>query len=154
VARVVGAVGVLGVLAFAIVAFAPRMSVVANRLSVLTNRVELPWDPVLFPGPAPLPLDRQVRLPAAVVAQPLVTSEAMVPSTAQTSDEPPSEPQMSTMPPTAVEPSQGAASTSSDPAAAGAVPPRAVPPLTAEEIEQRRQRYERWLESEGLERIQ
>jgi hypothetical protein len=180
VARVIGVVGVLGVLGLAAFAFAPRVPAAASQLALVANRVQLPWDPALQPGPAPVPLDRDGPLaartgpvapaalaPAALepaagsrvdnpataapLAAPATEAEREPPSAAESTDRG-SDATMSTMKEPAGVAPRGAASVSESRAAE--VPAEAREPmLTREEIERRKQRYEEWLKSEGLERV-
>jgi hypothetical protein len=68
VARTIGILGILGTIALAVAAFAPRSHAIAVRFDALSSRVALPWDPELAPGPEPAPLDRDVRSSSAIVA--------------------------------------------------------------------------------------
>jgi hypothetical protein len=187
------------VLGLAVVAFAPRMPAAASKLAVLANRIELPWDPTLQPGPALTPLDRGATLAAPMDAAPMdaapmdaasisatpmaaaamnaapvdatpvdaappMDPAAAVGSPAESTAEPPnqevvepvtkrsSEVARSSMPQPTDAPADQSA-TSSESRASEAVPESREPSLTPEEIERRKQRYEQWLESEGLQRI-
>jgi hypothetical protein len=174
IARVIGVVGVLGVVGLAVVAFAPRMPVAASKLALLANRVELPWDPALQPGPAPIALDRGVTLAAAMDAAPRDATPLDPAPVVASRAESGAEPVTKATPEPATERSAAAMSTMPQPApdtphAAHDPADRSVssseirtlesatesrePTLTPEEIERRKQRYEQWLESEGLERI-
>lgn len=145
VARSVGVVGVLAVLGLAVAAFAPRMPAAASQLAHAANRIALPGDPTLLPGPEPTPLDRDpnVATPSELPAAPVTLVEAA----------PPVEP----TPPAveshaAVAPSMEARSESEMMSSAAPVQSQ-EPALTADEIEMRKQRYEEWLQREGLERV-
>jgi hypothetical protein len=178
VARGIGFIGVLGVLGLAVVAFAPRMPVAASKLAMLANRIELPWDPALQPGPAPIPLERRASLAAplattpldaaptdatplqatqidaaAVVAPPVEsTAERITKAVTAPSIERSSEAALSSMPQPAEEPANRSA-TSSERRVSESANESREPTLTPEEIERRKQRYEQWLESERLERV-
>jgi hypothetical protein len=172
IARAIGIVGVLGVVGLAVVAFAPRMPVAASKLALLANRVELPWDPALQPGPAPIALDRGVTLAAAMDAAPrdttpmdpapVVASPAESEPITRATPEPAtehSEAAMSAVPQAAEDtphPAHDPAAQSTSSSEIRTLEPATEsrePTFTPEEIERRKQRYEQWLESEGLERI-
>lgn len=144
-ARVAGAVGVVAVLALAVAAFAPRLPLVASQVALFANHLELPGDPRLAPGPEPLPLDRDSALGSSPVeyapSEPTPTEATPVleapvteaPVTSKAVEEPvASEPVESAPEPVVVH----------------------EPALTPEEITLREERYEQWLKSEGLQRIQ
>ena len=158
-ARVIGFVGVLGVIALAVAAFAPRMPLVTSKFAAFANRVGLPWDPTLEPGPMPLPLDRATNIAplqeAALntrtidelpqsEASPVATLEASAATPLETivRDEAKQAPV-----------SQTAATVSSDERSPRAAVASRKPVLTPEDIELREQRYENWLKEEGLERV-
>jgi hypothetical protein len=96
VARVIGVLGVIGVLALAAAAFAPRVQAVTSQLARLAQHVELPWDPALQPGPAPLALDRGPTLassePSPATEPATASPEATTPATSPEAVAPPSEP--------------------------------------------------------------
>jgi hypothetical protein len=57
-ARAIGVLGIVGTVALAAYAFAPRSQAIALKFDAFADRVALPWDPKLAPGPEPIPLDR------------------------------------------------------------------------------------------------
>jgi hypothetical protein len=57
-ARTIGILGILGTVALAAYAFAPRSQAIALKFDAYADRIALPWDPKLAPGPEPIPLDR------------------------------------------------------------------------------------------------
>jgi hypothetical protein len=150
------------------------MPAAASKLALVANRIELPWDPTLHPGPAALPFDRNTPLAVRGVAPPIAAVPPAevpavgTPAAAPAVAAPPTEAVLEAVTPESTEPrSEAAMSTRPEPVDAA---PRAAasfsesrsspspadarePGLTAEEIERRKQRYEQWLESEGLERI-
>jgi hypothetical protein len=166
-AHVLAALGLLGTLVLAGLAFGTRSLRAARNATALVEPALANVRPTLATGPAPAPLDRgNEAIPLAVSA----TSTAPVPlapTAINTVSVPP--------PPTAAgtvsgPPAPIATSAVSRPAAPAVTPtmasvattparePRAAaspasddePPLTAAEIEARKERYARWLAEQGL----
>jgi len=154
-ARTLGLVGVLGTLALAVAAFLPRMPTAEGKLDGFANRVTLPWDPKLAAGPEAIELDEAqdgVRLSVAFSAAPATAAPA-------TTSPPEPLPEV----PQAAETQAAPAIDSSPPVREQSppVPERSVAPqrarpeptMTPVDIQLRKQRYERWLREQGLERI-
>jgi len=135
-ARTLGIAGILATVALAVFAFRSRAPAVPGRIDRVWDDVRLPWDPVLNAGP-PLTLAR---------------SDGLVPLAVRLAA------------------SGATPTTSAAPAPAPGVFPPVVPvregekeqvgskaaesPLTAEEVQRRRDRYERWLVEQRLQRIE
>ena len=177
-ARTLGIAGILASGVLAVVAVRAGASSISARF----DAVHFPWDPVLNPGPAPLELDRlpgasvnpseRVALvEPAPVSEPAALSELALPSEPAVSIEPiaPAEPPAPAEPDAA--PAERATPIESTPRALSKAPSESTPPeslsvrseqqertaepeLTPDEIQFRKDRYERWLKDEGLERIQ
>jgi len=145
-ARTLGILGILATVALAVFAFRSRAPEVASRVGGIDDAVRLPWDPVLNAGPPPLALERR----AAVV--PLAVSIAPTDATPMTPMPfTPAEPAAPTAAPSSSAPIIPAGESENEPSL---VPkPAPEPRFTPEEVQRRKDRYERWLEEQRLERI-
>jgi serine/threonine-protein kinase len=145
-ARWLGVLGILLTLALAIAAFSGAWS----------ESRALPSDPALAPAPPAAPVDR-VNTPPPPSAPPVTV--VPVPTT----EEKLSEPRVPTDGGNAKSEAPPAASATAQPTPArrpasdrgvGRQPPAAATPvLTPEEIRRRKERYERWLREQGLQRV-
>jgi hypothetical protein len=73
IARAVGILGILGCVGLAVYAFGTRGSAALGSYAVSMDRVELPWDPKLEPGPAPVELERiRPAFPISAAGLPVV----------------------------------------------------------------------------------
>ena len=143
-ARALGAAGVLGTLALAVAAFAPRMA-------LMTEKVKALWFDVPAPHPV-LPTQARAMPPApgasAAESPQAATANAVEPPAAPAVDPPAAPAPATPEPPPAPQVTATAAERASVPRRA-----RQEPVLTPREIERRKQRYELWLKHQGLERI-
>jgi hypothetical protein len=73
IARAVGILGILGCVGLAVYAFGTRGSAALGSYAVSMDRVELPWDPKLEPGPAAAELERiRPAFPISAAGLPVV----------------------------------------------------------------------------------
>jgi hypothetical protein len=171
-AHALGAAGLLGTVALAIAAFAPRLSLVSDKVrehwfDVPASHPVLPIPPQAPPAAPPASV---AELPQAATANAVEPPAVLAPTTPETPPAPaPTTPETPPAPaPTTPETLPAPASTTPEKTPAPQVtvtaaeharlasvprPARPEPPLTPREIERRKQRYELWLRREGLERI-
>lgn len=136
-ARSLGMLGILATLALAIGAFAIARSE--------TKKLRPPPEPTLAPAAPSAPLEQKDAPPAPPSAPPISVVPAAPTPAAPSSPPPPATSSSAEAP----RPTPSAEA----PAATRKAPAEAEQPLTPEEIRRRKQRYEKWLREQGLQRL-